>query len=215
MPNRIAIYAHRGWIGSKIVKALAESPASVKILCRPGSSVVGLPSNVSAVNVDTTDQADLIAALRDIDILMWFTRHFNHSTVTANISLSSLVGHDGIRSQHHLVEAIPKTEVRLFVPSDFAVRYAGQGLAIDVIRAKFEVEEHAKRLAVKTTTVLTGNLAEFALGTPYVVDLICTGRLLTSSNPCRVMGVDRLNNRIIFTGDSASQPLNLWYAKRP
>ncbi|OJJ70245.1 hypothetical protein ASPBRDRAFT_76782 [Aspergillus brasiliensis CBS 101740] len=172
MPNRIAIYAHRGWIGSKIVKALAESPASVKILCRPGSSVAGLPSNVSAANVDITDQADLIAALKDIDILI------------------SLVGHAGIRSQHHLVEAIPKTEVQLFVPSDLAVRYAGQGLGIDLIRAKLEVEEHAKRLAVKTTTVLTGNLAEFALGTP-------------------AMGVDLLNNRIIFTGDSASQPLNL------
>ncbi|KAE8331079.1 hypothetical protein BDV39DRAFT_169828 [Aspergillus sergii] len=172
MPNRIAIYAHRGWIGSKVVKALAESPASVKILYRPGSSVVGLPSNVSAAVVDIMDQADLIAALRDIDILI------------------SLVGHDGIRSQHHLIEAIPKTEVQLFVPSDLAVRYAGQGLGIDLIRAKLEVEEHAKRLAVKTTTVLTGNLAEFALGTP-------------------AMGVDLLNNRIIFTGDSASQPLNL------
>lgn len=37
----------------------------------------------------------------------------------------------------------------------------------------FEVEETAKRLGVKTTTVLTGNLAEFALGTPYGVDLVC------------------------------------------
>lgn len=70
MVNRIAIYAHRGWLGSKIVTALADSPASVKVLCRPGSSIEGLPSNVSAVTVDITDQVDVIAALRDIDILM-------------------------------------------------------------------------------------------------------------------------------------------------
>lgn len=40
MVNRIAIYAHRGWMGSKIIMALAESPTSVKVLCRPESSTV-------------------------------------------------------------------------------------------------------------------------------------------------------------------------------
>ncbi|PYI16562.1 NAD(P)-binding protein [Aspergillus violaceofuscus CBS 115571] len=172
MPNRIAVYGHRGWVGSAIVRSLSESPAVVKVLYRPGSNAQGLPSNVTAVQVDITDEEALVAALRDVDILI------------------SLVGHSAIEFQHNLIRAIPKTNVQLFVPSDLAVRYSGQGLGIELINAKIKVEEAAERLGVPITVVLTGNFAEFALDTP-------------------AMGVDHRHNRIIFTGNSASQPLNL------
>ncbi|KAK9342747.1 hypothetical protein V1522DRAFT_454571 [Lipomyces starkeyi] len=175
MPNSIAIYGHRGWVGSAIVQALADSPASVKVLYRPGSDTLRLPSNISTVQVDITDQDALVAALEGVDILI------------------SLVGHSAIECQLFLLNALVKTNVRLFVPSDLAVKYKGQGLGIELIKAKMAVEHAAARLGVMTTVVLTGNLAEFALDTP-------------------AMGVDREHNRIIFTGDSASQPLNLWYA---
>ncbi|OJJ97399.1 hypothetical protein ASPACDRAFT_45490 [Aspergillus aculeatus ATCC 16872] len=172
MPNRIAVYGHRGWVGSAIVQSLSESPAVVKVLYRPESNARGLPPNVIAVQVDITDEEALVSALQDVDILI------------------SLVGHSAIECQYDLIRALPKTKVQLFVPSDLAVKYRGQGLGIELISAKIKVEEAAERLGVPTTVVLTGNFAEFALDTP-------------------AKGVDHRHNRIIFTGNSASQPLNL------
>ncbi|PYH81316.1 NAD(P)-binding protein [Aspergillus uvarum CBS 121591] len=170
--NRIAVYGHRGWASSVIVHALASSGAPIRVLHRPGSDISTLPGNVSAVEVDVSDETAVIAALADIDIVI------------------SLVGHEGVTRQHHLVNAIPKTSVQLFVPSELAARYDAQGLRIPVNQAKKAVELAAQATAIPMTMVLVGNFAEFALATP-------------------AMGVDYANNRIIFTGDSATRPVNL------
>lgn len=69
--NRIAVYGHRGWASSRIVEALATSKAPIKVLYRPGSDVSGLPPHVSKEEVDVNDQAALIAALQNIDIVMY------------------------------------------------------------------------------------------------------------------------------------------------
>lgn len=79
---------------------------------------------------------------------------------------SCLVGHGGVPLQHHFVEAIPKTQVKLFVPSDLAARYDEQGNSIPVNRHKSEVEKAAHTARIPTTVVLPGNFAEFALSTP-------------------------------------------------
>lgn len=78
----------------------------------------------------------------------------------------SLVGHEGVRRQHGFVKAIPKTNVKLFSPSDLAARYDEQGLRIGVNKEKDEVEKAAKAAGIPTTVVLVGNFAEFALNTP-------------------------------------------------
>lgn len=80
-----------------------------------------------------------------------------------------LVGHEGVTRQLSLVNAIPKTNVRFFVPSDLAARYDEQGLCITVNHAKVEVERAARAAGIPVTVVLTGNFAEFALRTPQVV----------------------------------------------
>ncbi|PYI07317.1 NAD(P)-binding protein [Aspergillus sclerotiicarbonarius CBS 121057] len=170
--NRIAIYGHRGWASSAIVQALGLSGAPIRVLYRPGSDISTLPSNVTAVEVDVADQDALVDALKDIDIVI------------------SLVGHEGVSRQHHLVAAIAKSNVQLFVPSDLAARYDEQGMRVPVNHAKGTVEAAAKHAGISTTVVLPGNFAEFALATG-------------------AMGVDYIKNRIIFTGDSATQPLNL------
>jgi hypothetical protein len=64
------------------------------------------------------------------------------------------------------VNAIPKTTVRLFVPSKLASQYDEQGNRIKVNREKIEVEEAAQQAGVPVTLVLPGNFAEFALSTP-------------------------------------------------
>lgn len=68
--NRIAVYGHRGWASSEIVKALAISGAPLRVLYRPGSDTSSLPPNVEAVEVDLADQASLVEKLKDIDIVM-------------------------------------------------------------------------------------------------------------------------------------------------
>ncbi|OJI96488.1 hypothetical protein ASPVEDRAFT_78256 [Aspergillus versicolor CBS 583.65] len=170
--NRIAVYGHRGWASSAIVAALISSGAPIKVLYRPGSDISSLPDSVAKVPVDLDDQDAVIAALRDVDVVI------------------SLVGHEGVTRQLGLVNAIPKTNVRLFVPSDLAARYDKQGLRIPVNQAKDEVEIAARAAGIPVTVVLTGNFAEFALATP-------------------AMGVDRRHNRIIFTGESEHKALNL------
>ncbi|PYH76965.1 NAD(P)-binding protein [Aspergillus uvarum CBS 121591] len=102
----------------------------------------------------------------------------------------SLVGHEGVLRQLQLVSAIAKTNVQLFVPSDLAARYDEQGMRIPVNNNKGMVEAAAQAAGIPTTVVLPGNFAEFALAT-------------------RAMGVDIVNNRIIFTGHSATHPVNL------
>ncbi|WQF76489.1 Putative NmrA-like domain, NAD(P)-binding domain superfamily [Colletotrichum destructivum] len=170
--NRIAVYGHRGWGSSNIVDALIASGAPVKILYRHGSDISSLPDHVAKVEVDVDDEAALIEALQDTDIVV------------------SLVGHEGVRRQHGFVKAIPKTNVKLFSPSDLAARYDEQGLRIGVNKEKDEVEKAARAAGIPTTVVLVGNFAEFALNTPG-------------------MGVDLAGNMITHSGNSANEKLNL------
>ncbi|KAF4874048.1 Eugenol synthase 1 [Colletotrichum siamense] len=170
--NRIAVYGHRGWGSSRIVKALIASGAPVRVLTRPGSDVSSLPDDVEKVEVDVNDEERLVSALKDIDIVI------------------SLVGHEGVQRQHGFVKAIPKTNVKLFSPSDLAARYDEQGMRIAVNKNKDEVERAAKAAGIPTTVVLVGNFAEFALNTLG-------------------MGVDIPGNRLINSANSAEAKVNL------
>ncbi|KAK2030798.1 NAD(P)-binding protein [Colletotrichum zoysiae] len=170
--NRIAVYGHRGWGSSSIVEALITSGAVAKVLYRAGSDVSNLPTHITRMEVDINDEAALIEALQDIDIVI------------------SLVGHEGVQRQHGFVKAIPKTNVKLFSPSDLAGRYDEQGLKIGVNKAKCELEKAARAAGISTTVVLIGNFAEFALNTLG-------------------MGVDLTGNRIVFSGTSDDEKLNL------
>ncbi|KAJ0277615.1 hypothetical protein CBS470a_010185 [Colletotrichum nupharicola] len=171
--NRIAVYGHRGWGSSRIVKALIASGAPVRVLTRPGSDVSSLPDDVEKVEVDVKDEERLVGALKDIDIVI------------------SLVGHEGVQRQHGFVKAIPKTNVKLFSPSDLAARYDEQGMRIAVNRYKDEVERAAKAAGIPTTVVLVGNFAEFALNTLVekinreIEDGLASGSLFTLSWYCR------------------------------
>ncbi|GKT52982.1 NmrA-like family protein [Colletotrichum tofieldiae] len=170
--NRIAVYGHRGWASSSIVEALISSGAPVKVLYRAGSDTSDLPAHITKTEVNVDDEAAVIDALQDIDIVI------------------SLVGHEGVQRQHGFVRAIPKTNVKLFSPSDLAGRYDEQGLKIGVNKAKDELEKASKAAGIPTTVVLVGNFAEFALNTPG-------------------MGVDLAGNKITYSGNSADEKLNL------
>ncbi|KAI2623069.1 NmrA-like family protein [Hypoxylon sp. NC1633] len=170
--NRIAVYGHRGWASSAIVNALISSGAPVKVLYRPGSDASGLPESVPRVEVDLDNQEQLVTALQDVDIVI------------------SLAGREGVPKQHAFVKAIPKTNVKLFVPSDLGFRPDEKGLRIPVPKTKDEVEKAAKAAGIPTTVVLVGCFAESGLATG-------------------LLGVDYAGNRIIFTGDSANQQLNI------
>ncbi|KAI1422031.1 NAD(P)-binding protein [Xylaria sp. FL1777] len=169
--NRIAVYGHRGWVGSPVVRALAAAGAPVKVLHRAGSDISALPAGVTATQVDLDDAESLVPALKDIDIVL------------------SFAAREVVPKQHNFIKAIPKTNVKLFVPSDFAFRVDKQGLTIPANKAKHEVEEAAKAAGVPTAVVLVGAFTESALAFP-------------------ILGVDVDGNRLIVTGDSANQQLS-------
>ncbi|KAI8960081.1 NmrA-like family protein [Daldinia sp. FL1419] len=171
--NRIAIYGHRGWASSAITNALIASRAPVKILYRPGSDASNLPPSVPKVEVDLDDQSQVIDALKDIDIVI------------------SLAGREAVQKQHAFIKAIPKTNVKLFVPSELGFRtYTEAALQVPVLKAKFEIEEAAKEADIPTTLVYVGSFAESTLS-------------------IGILGVDVPGNRIIFSGDSANQQASI------
>ncbi|KAM3440062.1 hypothetical protein MY4824_002317 [Beauveria thailandica] len=144
--NRIAVYGHRGRFSSKILSALIASGAPITVLYRPGSDVSSLPFNVAKIQVHVLDEDALVAALQDIDIVL------------------SLVGDEGIDRELGLVRAIPRTGVKLFVPSDFGLQYDQEAMAIPVLHKKANVREAAKLANIPFTVVLIANFAEFTLG---------------------------------------------------
>ncbi|KAK4065441.1 hypothetical protein J3E69DRAFT_112903 [Trichoderma sp. SZMC 28015] len=104
--------------------------------------------------------------------------------------LISLVGHEGVVKQYNFIRAIPNTNVKLFVPSDLGSRVDEERATIPVLKAKAEVEKASKNAGIPTTVVLPGNFAE-------------------STFASLLVGIDVGGNRIVYTGDSEHQKLNV------
>ncbi|KAM3477375.1 hypothetical protein MY8738_006457 [Beauveria namnaoensis] len=170
--NRIAVYGHRGRFSSKILSALIASGAPITVLHRPGSDVSSLPSHVPKIEVNVLDEDALVAALQDIDIVL------------------SLVGDEGIDRELGLVRAIPRTGVKLFVPSDLGLQYDQEALAIPVLQKKANVLEATRQANIPFTVILIANFAEFTLGSI-------------------VMGVDVEGNRLLYTGNAATEKASM------
>ncbi|XEV07472.1 hypothetical protein FSHL1_012759 [Fusarium sambucinum] len=166
--NRIAVYGHRGLFSSPIAAALVASGAPVTILYRPESDVSNFPANVPTIKVDPFDEDALVAALHDIDIVI------------------SLVGDSGVDAEQGFVRAIPRTQVKLFVPSDLGLRYGEEGMLIPLLRKKEDVQEAARQAGIPLTVILIANFAEFTLGSI-------------------AMGIDIKGNRLLYTGNSAKE----------
>ncbi|GJC99432.1 nmrA-like family protein [Colletotrichum higginsianum] len=166
--NRIAVYGHRGRFSGQIVAALIESGAPITVLHRPSSDTSGLPASVRKIEVDVFNADALVKALRDIDIVL------------------SLVGDEGVGREHGFVKAIPRTNVKLFVPSDLGLRYGEEGLKVPIIKKKEELQEAVRQAGIPMTVVLIANFAEFTLN-------------------CLAMGVDIRGNRLVYTGNAAKE----------
>ncbi|KAI8627475.1 NAD(P)-binding protein [Xylariaceae sp. FL1651] len=152
--NRIAIYGHRGWVGSAVLRAFNAAGAPIRVLHRAGSDISNLPPGVTAAEVDLNNPQTLVPALKDVDIAI------------------SFASREAVPLQHAFVKAIPSTNVRLFVPSDLGFRVDEHGMRIPVNKAKQDVEDAAKAAGIPTTVVLVGCFTESALAFPILgVDL--------------------------------------------
>ncbi|KAH7071083.1 hypothetical protein BKA63DRAFT_535076 [Paraphoma chrysanthemicola] len=171
--NRIAVYGHRGFVGSRVVAALIASGAPITVLHRSSSDTSNVPDHVKKVEVDVLDEDALVGALQDIDIVI------------------SLVGDEGTDRQYGFVKAIPRTNVQLFSPSDFCLRYCEQGQRMPCMKAKANVEQASKDAGIPTTVVHAGNFAEFTLNTTAV-------------------GVNLQNNVMVYIGNSANERVTMW-----
>lgn len=77
----------------------------------------------------------------------------------------SLVGREDIPLQHAFIQAIPHTNVQLFVPSDLAFRCDEQGLRIGVNKEKDDVERAAREAGIAVCVILPCVFAESGLNT--------------------------------------------------
>jgi hypothetical protein len=85
--------------------------------------------------------------------------------------------------QHNFIRAIPKTNVKLFVPSDLGYRVDEMMATIPVLKAKAEVEKASKDAHIPTTVVLPGNLAESTFDSLYVSQLDLLNSKANLDNP--------------------------------
>ncbi|KAM0209898.1 hypothetical protein ACHAQD_010917 [Fusarium lateritium] len=170
--NRIAVWGHRGFVGSRVVPTLIASGAPITVLHRPGSDTSSLPDDVKRIEVDVLDEDALVAALQDIEIVL------------------SFVGDIATDTQYGFVKAIPKTNVQLFCPSDFCLRYGEQGMRMPCMKAKANVEKASKDAGIPTTIIHAGNFVEFTLSTVAV-------------------GIDLENNVLVYTGNSANERVTM------
>lgn len=82
--NRLAIYAHRGWLSSIVYKALEETSAIVKVFYRPGSDLSNVDSHkmtawgsrIQLIEVDPereelVDMEGLVRKFAGVDIFMY------------------------------------------------------------------------------------------------------------------------------------------------
>ncbi len=86
--------------------------------------------------------------------------------LTVERTCSSLVGHEGVLRQHAFIKAIPKTNVKLFVPSDLGYRKDEFSARVPTIKAKDDVEQASKDAGIPTTVILPGNFAESTFAIP-------------------------------------------------
>ncbi|KAF6823777.1 hypothetical protein CMUS01_10547, partial [Colletotrichum musicola] len=157
---------------ARIVAALVASGAPITVLYRSSSNTSTIPADVRKIEVDVLDEDALVDALKDIDIVL------------------SLVGDEGVSREYGFIKAIPRTNVKLFVPSDMGLRYGAEGRLVPIIKAK-EDHQHAVRDAgIPMTVVLIGKFAEFTLST-------------------FAMGIDLNGNRLVHTANSAHEKANM------
>lgn len=78
---------------------------------------------------------------------------------------SSLVGDEGNSREYGFVKAIPRTGVKLFVPSELSLRYGEEGRLVPVIKAKEDLQQAVRDAGIPMTVVLIANFAEYTLST--------------------------------------------------
>ncbi|KAI5275047.1 hypothetical protein E4T47_01868 [Aureobasidium subglaciale] len=119
----------------------------------------------------------------------------NPSSITSALDgvdiLLSFIGHAGLKDQEKMVPYMRDAGVKLFAPSDLALPYTAEEREhVTVPREKEELEHKLHAAGVPFVTIVIGNFTSFALDSPY-------------------MGVDLVNNRILHTGESRTNPVYL------
>ncbi|KAI9151228.1 hypothetical protein HJFPF1_08427 [Paramyrothecium foliicola] len=94
--------------------------------------------------------------------------------------------------------AIPRTKVRLFVPSDLGLRYGEEGMKIPLLKMKQDVQDGARQAGIPVTVVLIANFAEFTLGS-------IMNAIADDVGTFSVMGIDVDGNRLLYTGNAAKE----------
>ncbi|KAI9637348.1 uncharacterized protein MKK02DRAFT_32221 [Dioszegia hungarica] len=153
------------------------------------SALAATPSHIKAIYRQGSSPGDLPSSVEGIEV-DWADESAFLAALQGVVIVLSLVGQAGLAEQLRLVPMLRRASISLFIPSDFAYVHTKEDDKIPVIHNKEVLATALNEAGVPMLTVLAGNFAEFALNTPRI-------------------GVDMINNRIVHTGHTDTQRINL------
>ncbi|KAI8151442.1 hypothetical protein K4K54_000213 [Colletotrichum sp. SAR 10_86] len=149
----------KGFLGSAILKELANAGLTVTVLGRSESAKEGLPSGVKFATVDYSSVDDLAAALRGQDAVV------------------STVSKGGLLTQNTVIDASIKAGVKRYIPSDwgtFTTDPKAQRELVPVLGPMLDVQkqlaEKARTGEIEHTIFSVGAFLDFLTTVPVAFD---------------------------------------------
>lgn len=143
--TRVLVAGATGDLGGRIIKHLDKKGARIRALVRKGSTKSDLESlgkNVELIEVDYNNREELVAACKDVQVV-----------VSALSGLRNVI----VDAQTNLLEAAVTAKVPRFIPSDFSIDFTklpdGSNRNLDLRR---EFYHRLNAAPIKATSILNG-----------------------------------------------------------
>lgn len=192
MKKIILVAGATGNLGARIVKALLEKEAIVRVLVRPGS------------NKEKVKQLEKLGA-EIILINTWDVTSILHACKGVSCVISAMAGLREviIEAQKILLDAAVKAGVPRFIPSDYSIDFtglpAGSNRNLD-LRREFHV--YLDKAAIKSTTIFNGAFADLLTGQMPMI-LFKFKRVLYWGSADQQMDFTTIANTAQFTASAA------------
>jgi nucleoside-diphosphate-sugar epimerase len=188
----IVVAGANGDLGARICRELLARNARVRALVRPGANRNELASlkqdALEIFDVDFSSKEQLIAAVQSA-----------HCVVSALSGLESVI----IDTQTRLLEAVEASDVKRFIPSDFAVDFReipdGTNRNLE-LRKRFKKRLDQSRLEL--TSILNGAFSDM-LTTVMPLILFKLKRVVYFQNPDQKMDFTTIDTTAAFTAAAA------------
>lgn len=192
MKNTIVVAGATGDLGGRIVRALADRGASVRVLVRAGSNSVRISEfeklGVHIVKLSAWTTTELTEACRDVSCV-----------ISALSGLRDTV----IDAQKTLLDAAVAAGVPRFIPSDYSIDFtnlpAGRNRNLDLRR---EFHTYLDKAPIAATTIFNGPFADMVTGQMPII-LFGLNRVIVWGNADQRIDFTTKDDTAAFTASVA------------